>query len=94
VFSLHDPDAVRNLATGAGFDAVYVRSSERSLELPPAAEFLWQYIGSTPLAAAVADADEKRRAALENEFSERCRSLAPEGPLVAGVQMTTLIATK
>jgi ubiquinone/menaquinone biosynthesis C-methylase UbiE len=94
VFSLHDPDVVRNLATGAGFDPVDVRSTERSLELPPAAEFLWQYIGSTPLAVAVADADEERRAALENEFSERCRSLAPRGPLVGGVHMTTLIATK
>src|SRR5688572_23041036 len=49
VFSLHDPDDVRNLATQAGFDDVDVRSAVSYLELPPPAEFLWQYIWSTPL---------------------------------------------
>jgi ubiquinone/menaquinone biosynthesis C-methylase UbiE len=34
VFSLHDPDDLRNLATQAGFEDVDVRSSETSLELP------------------------------------------------------------
>jgi ubiquinone/menaquinone biosynthesis C-methylase UbiE len=92
VFSLHDPDDVRNLATEAGFKDVDVRSTATPLELPPPAEFLWQYIGSTPLATAVANADEERRAALENEFSEQCRALAPT--LGGGVHMTTLIAMK
>ena len=94
VFSLHDPGDVRSLATDAGFEDVDVRATETSLELPPPAEFLWQYVRSTPLAAAVADADAERRAALEREFSERCQSLASSGPLVGGVHMTTLIATK
>jgi len=94
VFSLHDPEDLRNLATQAGFDDVDVRSVETSLALPPAAEFLRQYICSTPLAAAVAQVDEERRIALENEFSERCRAFAPTGTLATSVKMTTLLATK
>jgi ubiquinone/menaquinone biosynthesis C-methylase UbiE len=94
VFSLHDPDGLRNLATRAGFEDVDVHSAETSLELPPPEEFLRQYVSSTPLAAAVAQADEERRAALENEFAEKCRALAPAGTLTGGVKMTTLLATK
>jgi ubiquinone/menaquinone biosynthesis C-methylase UbiE len=94
VFSLHNVDHLRNLATAAGFADVDVRAAEISLELPPPAEFLWQYVWSTPLAAAVAQVDQPRRTALENEFSEKCRAFAPSGTLVGRVQMTTLLATK
>jgi ubiquinone/menaquinone biosynthesis C-methylase UbiE len=94
VFSLHDPDDLRNLATEAGFEDVDVRSAVTPLALPPPAEFLWQYVWSTPLAAAVAQADEERRAALENEFTEKCQAFAPTGTLTGGVNMTTLLATK
>jgi ubiquinone/menaquinone biosynthesis C-methylase UbiE len=94
VFSLHDPDDLRDLATRVGFGAVDIRSAVTSLELPPPAEFLWQYVWSTPLAFDLAPADEERRAALENEFSEKCRASAPKGPLASGVTMTTLIAAK
>lgn len=94
VFSLHDPDDLRNLAMQAGFEDVDVRSAVTSLELPPPAEFLWQYVWSTPLAAEVAQADEERRAALENEFAEKCQAFAPTGTLTGGVKMTTLLATK
>jgi ubiquinone/menaquinone biosynthesis C-methylase UbiE len=94
VFSLHDPDALRNLAIQAGFEDVDVRSAVTSLKLPAPAEFLWQYVWSTPLAAAVAQADEERRAALEHEFSEKCRAFASTGTLAGGVNMTTLLATK
>lgn len=94
VFSLHDPDELRDLATQAGFENVDIRSTETSLELPAPAEFLWQYVWSTPLAAAVAQVDEKRRAALETEFSERCRAVAPTETVAGGVTITTLFATK
>jgi hypothetical protein len=94
VFSMHDPDALRSLATQAGFADVDVRSTSMVLTLPPPAEFLWQYVWSTPLAAAVAQVDEERRAALENDFSNRCRTLAPPGLPGGAVRMTTLLATK
>ena len=89
VFSLHDPDDLRNLARQADFDDVDVRSTEVPLQLPPPTEFLWQYIWSTPLAAAVAQASEEHRAALESDFSEKCRAFAPKGTLEGRVQMTT-----
>jgi ubiquinone/menaquinone biosynthesis C-methylase UbiE len=94
VFSLHDPDDLRNVAKQADFDHVDVRSTDVPLKLPPPTEFLWQYIWSTPLAATVAQASEERRAALENEFSEKCRAFAPTGTLEGRVQMTTLIAKR
>jgi len=94
VFSLHDPDDLRNLATQAGFEDVDIRSAVTWLKLPPPAEFLWQYIWSTPMAAEVAQADEEHRAALENEFSEKCRAFGRTGTLVGRVTMTTLLAKK
>jgi ubiquinone/menaquinone biosynthesis C-methylase UbiE len=94
VFSLHDPADLRNLATRAGFDDVDVGSTETSLDLPHPAEFLWQYVWSTPLAAAVAEVDEERRVRLENDFCEKCRPFALTGRLTAVVKITTLRATK
>jgi hypothetical protein len=94
VFSLHDPDDLRDLATQAGFEDVDVRSAVTPLELPPPAQFLWQYIESTPLAATVGQADDQSRAALEKEFAEKCRPFAPKGTMAGGVKMTTLLATR
>ena len=94
VFSLHNPHELHSLATQGGFEDVDVRSTETSLPLPSPAEFLWQYVWSTPLAAAVAQVDDERRAALENEFSENCRAFATAGMLTAAVKITTMRATK
>ena len=47
-----------------------------------------------PIAGAVEHAAEHRRAALESEFSEKCRGMGPGGTLATRVQMTTLTATK
>lgn len=94
VFSLHDLADLRELATQAGFDDVDVHSAVTPLNLPAPEDFLWQYIRSTPLAATVEQADEEHRAALGNEFSERCRAFAPKGRLEGGVRMTTMIARK
>jgi len=94
VFSLHDPSDLRNLAAQSGFEDVHVRSAVTPLELPPPREFLWQYIRSTPLAAAVEQADEKSRAALESDFVEKCLGLAAKGTPPGGVKMATLLAKK
>lgn len=94
VFSLHDPDELRALVTGAGFRHAEARSAPRALSLPAPEEFLWQYVRSTPLAAAVAEADEDRRAGLERAYSEKCQAFVEEGGLALEVKMTTVIATK
>ncbi len=92
VFSLHDADEIRTLAADAGFGEVDVRSGDRPLRLPPPGEFLWQYVGSTPLAAAVADLDEDGRDALERGYAERCREFVEDGALAGAVRMTTVTA--
>lgn len=94
VFSLHDADEIRALVTDAGFGEVDVRAAPRVLRLPPPGDFLWQYIHSTPLAAAVGQLDEEGRTALERDYAERCASFVEDGALTGAVNMTTVTATK
>ncbi|KPV41934.1 hypothetical protein AN478_00090 [Thiohalorhabdus denitrificans] len=94
VFSLHDADAIRSLAKAAGFGPMEVWSEPVALRLPPPADFLWQYVHSTPMAAVLAQVDQERRAALERDFAERCRDFVEEGALVGAVRMTTLMARR
>ncbi len=94
VFSLHDADEIRSLAADAGFNDAEVRAEPVALRLPPPADFLWQYIHSTPMAAVVAQVEEQRREALERDFSERCRDLVEDNALVGAVRMTTLTARR
>lgn len=78
VFSVHDPGEVRSLLEAAGFEDVETTTGTILLRVPPPAEFFWQYVHSTPLAAVVAELDSDARAALEAEVIERC------GPFVDG----------
>jgi ubiquinone/menaquinone biosynthesis C-methylase UbiE len=72
VFSLHDADEARALMEAAGFGRVDVESTPVPLRVAPPADFFWQYVQSTPLAAATAELGEAARAALEAEVVERC----------------------
>ncbi len=65
--SLHDADELRESIAGAGFPDVAVAAATRTLRLPAPADFLWQYVHSTPLAQAVAEVDRERHAALERD---------------------------
>lgn len=94
VFSLHDAEEIRTLATNAGFTDVDIRSAPKPLRLPPPADFLWQYVYSTPLANVVSQLGEERRAALERDFATRCQQFVKEGVMIGEVNMTTLIASK
>lgn len=67
VFSLHEEPELKSLLADAGFTDVEFDAETRTLPLPPPKEFLWQYISSTPLAAAVGDAGDEKRAALERD---------------------------
>jgi ubiquinone/menaquinone biosynthesis C-methylase UbiE len=91
VFSLHDPDELHQLARGAGFRNVTTRAEAKELHLPPPAEFLWQYVQSTPLADAVARADDDRRAALERDVVIGWRPFVEDGGMV--VAPTVVVAT-
>jgi len=67
VFALNEEKELEDLLKDAGFRHVNVQAETRELSLPAPRDFLWQYVGSTPLAAVVAEADGKARSALERE---------------------------
>lgn len=73
VFSFHDPDQARALFGAAGFEHVAAETTTVPLRVAPPADFFWQYVQSTPLAAVAARLDETARAALEREVVERCQ---------------------
>ncbi len=90
VFSLHDEQELRELMKGAGFHEVDVQTARTTLTLPPAKEFLWQYVSSTPLANLVAKASDESRAALEEEVGNKWRNFTSDGALACDVPMTTV----
>lgn len=91
VFSLHDADEARTLMETAGFARVEVESTSVPLRVAPPADFFWQYVHSTPLAAAAAELDERARSALEAEVVERCAPFVDGGASV--VEPGLLIVT-
>jgi hypothetical protein len=78
VFSLQDPVTIERLFRDAGFEHVSVRTHTRSLRLPAARDFLWQYAHCTPLTAMLSKLDAARRAAFEDEVVERWASWSDE----------------
>lgn len=72
VFAMHDADEAHALMEAAGFACVDVETTSVPLRVAPPADFFWQYVWSTPLAAVVAELDEPGRAALEAEVVDRC----------------------
>jgi ubiquinone/menaquinone biosynthesis C-methylase UbiE len=93
VFSLHDPRELQVLLRGAGFREVAIRSDTRTLRLPAPAAFLWQYVHSTPLAAAVAQADDQTRAALERDVVAQWDAFAEDGAAALMLQLDVVVAT-
>lgn len=92
VFSLHDAAAIRGLMDDAGFQDVRVAASTATLSLPPPAEFMWQYIHSTPLASMVGQMGDEQRAALERDVCAEWRAAEVGGGLSLRVAVTTVAA--
>jgi SAM-dependent methyltransferase len=67
VYSVNDPREMESLLLGAGFSPVTVRAQSRTLQLPPAREFMWQYIYCTPLMAMVPQSGNAQTEALERD---------------------------
>lgn len=82
VFAVHDPDEVSALLDGAGFADIAVQTDPLVLRVPPPADFFWQYVCSTPLAATVATMDDDRIRALEHDVVERTRPFLDGDELV------------
>jgi ubiquinone/menaquinone biosynthesis C-methylase UbiE len=94
VFSMHDIDEITELMRSAGFREIEVQARAKTLRLPAPADFLWQYIHSTPLAAAAAQAGEAKRDALERDVCAQWREFVVDGATLLQVGMTTASALK
>lgn len=94
VFSLHNSDEIARLVTNAGFGEVDVSSVTKSLPGPAPDEFLWQYIYSTPLAAAFAETDDDTRAALERDVVAKWQPFVRDGRIVQDVDIHTATGRK
>jgi len=94
VFSLHEPDPLRDLFEGSGFREIRIDARPKTLVVPPPRDFLWEYIYSTPLAESASRAAEPVRAALEREVSQKWRSFVDGGKLRFDVSMTMVSAVR
>jgi ubiquinone/menaquinone biosynthesis C-methylase UbiE len=92
VFSLHDTQELQALMAQAGFTQATAEPDTKTLALPPPTAFLWQYVRSTPLAAAAAEAGEAARAALERDIATRWEPFAHGDGLTLELRVVTASA--
>lgn len=87
-----NPDAgeIRASMTEAGFQEVRVEAAAATLPLP--ADFVWQYIQSTPLAGVIGQVGDKQRDALERDVGAEWRGAEVDGGLSLAVRVTTVTA--
>ncbi len=89
VFSMHDPEAVGALLCEGGFREVSASVATATFRLPAPAEFLWQYINLTPMAALVQQASEPAKAAMEEQFVAGVQPHVADGTTVVDQPMVT-----
>jgi hypothetical protein len=94
VFSMRDPDGVTALLSGAGLRDPSSTVSMTRLSLPTPAEFLWQYIGLTPMAAFVERAPEAARSAMEHQFSDEAQAYVVDGTSIVDLPMVVATARR
>lgn len=94
VFSLHDPDAIQQLVQEAGFKQPKIRTSSKTVGLPPPKKFLWGYINSTPISGMVASASEDRKEALERTVLEEWQPFIKNGGMAMDVETLTVTARR
>ncbi len=90
VFSLHGADEIRALMTEASFRDVRVDATTATLPIP--ADFMWQYIHSTPLAGVVGQMDDEKRKALARDVLGKGHAAAGNGTPSLAVRVTTVTA--
>jgi ubiquinone/menaquinone biosynthesis C-methylase UbiE len=94
VFSLYERRELSKLLDDAGFEDFSVRARTKSLRLAPPTEFLWQYVSSTPLAAATASLDEHDRASLERDVVAQWERFTSDGALILELDVVTATARR
>lgn len=94
VFSMHDPDAVASLLREAQLSRVTTTVESVRLELPPPADFLWQYVNLTPMGPVVAQAPDSAKTALERDVVAGWQPYLEDGAAVADQPMVIATARK
>ena len=94
VFSMNDPASIQGTVEGAGFHEVVVRTQPTRIALPPAKEFLWQYVHCTPLTAELARLDAAAHSAVERAVVEKWKPWAADGGLVYEQEMIVVTAKR
>lgn len=94
VFSMHDPEDVALLLDGAGLGDVVSKVLTTTLRLPAPAEFLWEYIGLTPMATIIEQAPDEARSALESQFVSEAQPHVIEGEAVVALPMVVATARR
>ena len=94
VFSLNEPAKVEQFFQNAGFRDVAVRTETRSLRLPPARDFLWQYVHSTPLMGMLSQIDSNQAAALEGDVVREWQAWSHDGGMTYEQGMIVATARK
>lgn len=92
VFALHDAGELTALMADAGFHDVRIEAATSTLGLPAPADFLWQYIHSTPLAGVLGQLSAEQREALERDVCAKWRANESNGHLSLAVRVTTVTA--
>src|SRR5438093_3216900 len=94
VFSLHNPGEIRRHLEAASFGSIEVEASTKSLHLGAPVDFLWRYVTSTPLVAAVAQMNDESRAVLEHDLVAGWQGLLSGEELVVQLGIVTAKARK
>lgn len=94
VFMLNDVEAIRELMQAASFSTVEIQEQYKMLALPTPKKFLWQYISSTPLYQVVAEADEKAKAALEQQVVAQWQQFVDDTSFVYEQRIVTVRGVK
>lgn len=90
VFSLHDADEIRALMTEASFRDVRVDATTATFPIP--ADFMWQYIYSTPLVGVVGQMDDEKREAFADDVIGNGHAAGGDGTASLAVRVTTVTA--
>jgi len=94
VFSQGTAEELRDLITGTGFREVTIRLLSRIMRLPPPEEFLWQYVGSTPLMSFAGQMEDAARSTLASEFVSKCERYLTGDGLAMPIELQLATAQK
>jgi ubiquinone/menaquinone biosynthesis C-methylase UbiE len=92
VFSVHDVEELRDLLKRADLRNIEVVESMLRLRLPAPADFLWQYVYSTPLAAALEATTPERRTTLERDVVAKWQAFVDGDAMALDVRVLTASA--